>query len=618
MSSPAGPTSYVPPSGGEIVINHSESPLANLVRRTSSRRIRQNTGERGLYQQSPSTPRIQETQDEGQDAYFPAYSYDHSSQAPQQLDQELQYAYAYEPQPTFSDSHSHLPQNSASNPNDPYTTANTREPPRRQMVNLRLDIQPQTSLTSTILHSPLLHSHFARHSTATASSSEGSSDYDHDASEIRSSTGLNPDSPGSFSNPYGEDDDFDGTNEYDRYRYSADDTSSVYSNATSRGAGPALRDSWSSTATGTTMRRPDHYNNAHQDEGEHRRAYGGNVPSVVISAPNIVVVEPESQPLASRGGRVPVVKPVVANFSKPIREPAHPEYAVAMGESVTPQLPPDMREQKMKVLERNAKRAPSPNESWQTRASDSSKRSPMVASESTSTVEQGSNFRRPSLESVDSRTSTMNGRGMDNSSSGGNLQQHMRLPPMNVSNGSLHPQSGSGRGSNSPVSVYSDYSYYQYEGPIPSPTGSNHGNTGRSGEGTYPAGSPSIQQEGSNNARQSLARPPEESSGGRTPEDFLQLGIQHHEANRLQESARCFERSANERGGCGVGMLMYGLTLRHGWGCRKNEKAGFKWLMKAAESAVGDLERVRTGGGQAEVGVVQVRIVFWVWKPDRS
>jgi TPR repeat protein len=54
---------------------------------------------------------------------------------------------------------------------------------------------------------------------------------------------------------------------------------------------------------------------------------------------------------------------------------------------------------------------------------------------------------------------------------------------------------------------------------------------------------------------------------------------------------------------------MYGLTLRHGWGCGKNEKAGFKWLMKAAESAVSDLERMRMSGGQADVGVVQVRVI---------
>lgn len=88
-----------------------------------------------------------------------------------------------------------------------------------------------------------------------------------------------------------------------------------------------------------------------------------------------------------------------------------------------------------------------------------------------------------------------------------------------------------------------------------------------------------------------------EIAGGtaQTPQQYLQLGIAHHEANRLRESAFCFEKSATVAGGCGVGMLMYGLTLRHGWGCEKNEKSGFKWLRKAAESAVEDLESVRNG-----------------------
>ena len=588
MSSLTGHAPLSSVSRDEIIINHSESPLANLVRRTSSRRIRQDTRERGRQQQNPSTPRITETQDEGQDN--------------EALDQEPQYAYAYEPQPTFSDSHSHSPYSLASNPNDSYNKTSNSNAPRRQMANLRLDIQPQTSLTSNALHSPLLHSHFARLSTATTVS-EGNSYYDQDLTGIRSSTGseqyLNPESLSSRSsrNPYDEDDGFDDANEYDKYRYFADDTSSMYSNTTSRG-GPALRESWTSTATGATMRGRDRYGDARQGA---YTPYGENVPNVVVSAPDIVVVEPENQSSVPRGGRVPVMKPGMANFSRPIREPAHPEYAVAMGESVAPQLPPDMREQKMKVLERNAKRTPSPNGGWQTSAGDSSGRSTM--SESTSRVGQGSNMGGPSLDSLSSTASTMNGRGMDNPSSG-DLQQHARPP-----NGSLHPPTSSGGRPNSPASLYSEYSYYQYEDIIPSPTRSNYGNMVKPGEGTSHQAGP--QQEGSNNGRQSVARPPEESSSSRTPEDFLQLGIQHHEANRLQESARCFERSANERGGCGVGMLMYGLTLRHGWGCRKNEKAGFKWLMKAAESAVGDLERVRASGGQADVGVVQVCVLFF-------
>lgn len=43
----------------------------------------------------------------------------------------------------------------------------------------------------------------------------------------------------------------------------------------------------------------------------------------------------------------------------------------------------------------------------------------------------------------------------------------------------------------------------------------------------------------------------------------LHLGIDAHERGNLEESATLFEKSAN--GGCGLGMLMYGLSLRHGW-----------------------------------------------------
>lgn len=97
-------------------------------------------------------------------------------------------------------------------------------------------------------------------------------------------------------------------------------------------------------------------------------------------------------------------------------------------------------------------------------------------------------------------------------------------------------------------------------------------------------------------------------SGARTPQEYLQLGIQHHEANRLKESAVCFEKSAKENGGCGVGMLMWGLALRHGWGCEKDEKSGFKWLRRAAESAVEDLEHARAGGG-VDSGAIQVTMI---------
>jgi TPR repeat protein len=85
------------------------------------------------------------------------------------------------------------------------------------------------------------------------------------------------------------------------------------------------------------------------------------------------------------------------------------------------------------------------------------------------------------------------------------------------------------------------------------------------------------------------------------------MGITCHEANDLAASASYFQRAATEAGGCGVGMLMWGLTLRHGWGVAADEKTAFKWLRKAAESAVVDLEGARKGA-KAGVDITSVKV----------
>ncbi|KAH9963513.1 hypothetical protein BC827DRAFT_115113 [Russula dissimulans] len=140
------------------------------------------------------------------------------------------------------------------------------------------------------------------------------------------------------------------------------------------------------------------------------------------------------------------------------------------------------------------------------------------------------------------------------------------------------------RASSSPSSLYSAYSYYQLDSPSDSPTSdflqvpaSPHTPPPRS---LSPLASPALM---SNPQQPELA------------DQFLQEGIRHHEANQLREAAIAFERSATTPGGSGVGMLMWGLTLRHGWGCPKNETLGFSWLRRAAEAAVGDLESARAG-----------------------
>ncbi|KAA1130423.1 hypothetical protein PGTUg99_016858 [Puccinia graminis f. sp. tritici] len=94
-------------------------------------------------------------------------------------------------------------------------------------------------------------------------------------------------------------------------------------------------------------------------------------------------------------------------------------------------------------------------------------------------------------------------------------------------------------------------------------------------------------------AKASLAKNGASSGGskGQTAQDYLQAGIVAHEQGDLERSAGLFERAAREGGGCGAGMLMWGLSLRHGWGCQVHEARAFKWLQKAAESVIEDLDQ---------------------------
>ncbi|KAG8888191.1 hypothetical protein FRB98_008209 [Tulasnella sp. 332] len=128
----------------------------------------------------------------------------------------------------------------------------------------------------------------------------------------------------------------------------------------------------------------------------------------------------------------------------------------------------------------------------------------------------------------------------------------------------------------------------------------------------------------------------------RTAEDYLQLGITHHQNDRLVDSARCFEISAKGPGvllrvsqdrasagrpsggsevgggdpGCAVGMLMWGLTLRSGWGVKPDEEKGFKWLRRAAELAVEDLEVMRTHvkPGDGKLTGIQTELVLAIYE----
>lgn len=247
-------------------LQHSHSPLANLVQRTSSRRIK------------------------GREQFH--------WQQPEPIAEHDDFAHA-----------------------------------RNQQKMLYLDIKSTLSSSTLIApHSPLLHTHFARDSTATASSFDDNSYRDTDTPSVRSSS--SPDDHSDYGYQYFED------NAGDR-------------NIHVQAGVPSLRDPWPSRDNSDAI-----FHNHSSSDGRPSPPRDQQLQQAKSSPPSLpsVFISLHDPPMNNNFDTATIRDGPVTNFSRPIRESGRPEHAGAMGERVTPQLPPDMREQKLKVLERNARR----------------------------------------------------------------------------------------------------------------------------------------------------------------------------------------------------------------------------------------------------------------------
>ncbi|KAG7446104.1 HCP-like protein [Guyanagaster necrorhizus] len=345
---------------------------------------------------------------------------------------------------------------------------------------------------------------------------------------------------------------------HDDYHYY--DQESIYSSA------PAIRDSWESHGTSPHK----HLANDYVVDSEIYDAYAADPDSPVPT----VFVSPVSDEPSRLVGKAPILRSAVTNnYSRPVR-PSLPSE----------QSPAELEDRKRKVLERNGRSTTSsPTSSYQCP-------SPSHFPVPPRGLEHFQNNHRSPLPQPGSRspspTDTIHGPAAPSTPSPNLLSVHRpeaialpRKPP------SVRVDS--------PASLYSTYSFYQLDNGSSSPSPSSP---------HFPPGTQSSQPHFvSQPTSQNQIPPPPHPNVPTTPADYLQFGITHHEANRLTESASCFEKSATVNGGCGVGMLLWGLTLRHGWGCPKNEKTGFSWLRKAAEFALGDLERQQSMNGKEEM-----------------
>lgn len=82
----------------------------------------------------------------------------------------------------------------------------------------------------------------------------------------------------------------------------------------------------------------------------------------------------------------------------------------------------------------------------------------------------------------------------------------------------------------------------------------------------------------------------------------IQEAIRLHESGRLEEATIMFKKLADK--GNVISQVLYGLSLRHGWGCQKDEKQAFTYLAAAAsDSAALEQEALKSGlkkGGSAK------------------
>lgn len=77
---------------------------------------------------------------------------------------------------------------------------------------------------------------------------------------------------------------------------------------------------------------------------------------------------------------------------------------------------------------------------------------------------------------------------------------------------------------------------------------------------------------------------------GQSKDDLLQSAIREHERNNLEVSAQLFKKAAQGEDGLPMGQLMYGLSLRHGWGVQRDEARALHWLRLAASSSASAVE----------------------------
>ncbi|ORZ16565.1 hypothetical protein BCR42DRAFT_415334 [Absidia repens] len=134
-------------------------------------------------------------------------------------------------------------------------------------------------------------------------------------------------------------------------------------------------------------------------------------------------------------------------------------------------------------------------------------------------------------------------------------------------------------------------SHHHYTGPsAPASPPSTQYKTQSIAQSPHSPSQPSPQLQQSSATHSYYEKSPQQKQEGvpQNPvEAMVQSGIRYHESGQLEKATDYFRQAATRDSP--MGMFLYGVSLRHGWGCKRSEHLAFQYLQKAAEHAVLDL-----------------------------
>ncbi|KAG8674562.1 hypothetical protein FPOAC2_00592 [Fusarium poae] len=128
---------------------------------------------------------------------------------------------------------------------------------------------------------------------------------------------------------------------------------------------------------------------------------------------------------------------------------------------------------------------------------------------------------------------------------------------------------------------------------------------------------------GQNNRVRTASRPGTPSDSGRSEgrevslqkiDEDIQEAIRLHEAGNLELSTRMFGRLADPQGANNpLSQVLYGLALRHGWGCAPDPEGAVKYLSAAASNSA-SIEQMALQAGMKKGGAAKGELVLAIFE----